>query len=140
MSKTFKLQVVAPFHSSLTEEVTTVILPGEMGEFGVLAQHMSLLAALKPGPMRVVKGGQVRDLYYLAGGFAEIHDNSVIVLAEGYTKAEEIDVQEAQKDQREAEELILSKKTVSELETAKLTLARAKARLKVVEEAKALKK
>src|SRR5581483_591954 len=70
--KTFKLQVVATDASSLSEEVSLVVLPGEVGEFGVMAGHMSLLSTLKPGTMRVVKG-QNRELYFLAGGFVEVN-------------------------------------------------------------------
>src|SRR5258708_29841360 len=96
MSKNFKIQVVAPDHPAIAEEASLIVLPGEVGEFGVMAGHMSLLSTLKPGTMRIVKG-QERELYFVAGGFAEVNASSVIVLAEEYVKAGEIDVEEAKK-------------------------------------------
>ena len=139
MSKTFKLQVVAPDHPVLTEEVHLVELPGEVGEFGVMAGHMSLLSTLKPGTLRVVKEGG-RDLYFLAGGFAEVNGSSLIVLAEEYVKAGEIDVEAAQKTKKHSEEILSEKKEGADLKAVQLALARAQARLKTAEEFKALKK
>jgi F-type H+-transporting ATPase subunit epsilon len=139
MSKTFNLQVVAPYHPFIVQEATLVELPGEVGEFGVMAGHMSLLSTLKPGVMRVIKEHQ-RELYFIAGGFAEVNAASVIVLAEEYVKAEEIDVAEAKKTKEHSEGILLEKKEGYDLKAAELALARANARLKTVEELKSLKK
>jgi F-type H+-transporting ATPase subunit epsilon len=139
MSKTFKLQVVAPDHPVLAEEPTLVELPGEVGEFGVMAGHMSLLSTLKPGTLRIVKGAE-RELYFVAGGFAEVNAASVIVLAEEYVKADEIDVEEAKKIKKQSEEALSEKKEGVDLKAARLALSRAEARLKVAEELKSLKK
>ena len=139
MANTFNLQVVAPDKPAIAEEATLVVLPGELGEFGVMAQHMAFLSTLKPGTIRIVKG-QSREFYFVAGGFAEVNQSSVIVLAEDYEKAEEIDVAGAQKAKTQAQEQILEKKEGPDLEAAKRSLARAEARLKAAEEAKTLKK
>ncbi len=139
MSKTFNLQVVAPDHPVLSEEATLVELPGEVGEFGVMAGHMALLSTLKPGTLRIIKDQQ-RELYFVAGGFAEVNGASVIVLAEEYVKAEEIDVEDAKKIKKHSEEVLAEKKEGADLKAAHHALSRAEARLKVVEEYKFLKK
>ena len=139
MAKTFKLQVVAPDSPAVTEDATEVILPGEVGEFGVLAGHMSLLSTLKPGTLRILKGHE-KELYFVAGGFAEVNASSVIVLAEEYVKAGEIDLEEAKKTKKHSEELLAEKKEGTDLKAAHLALARAEARIKTAEEAKLLKK
>ena len=139
MSKTFKFQVVAPDKPAIAEEATLVVLPGEMGEFGVMAQHMAFISTLKPGTLRIVKGSS-RELYFVAGGFAEVNPTSVIVLAEDYEKADEIDVESAKKAQSHAQEQLSEKKEGIDLEPLRHALARAEARLKTVEEAKSLKK
>lgn len=139
MSKTFKLQVVAPDHPVLSEEPTLVELPGEAGEFGVMAGHMSLLSTLKPGTLRVIKG-QEREIYFVAGGFAEVNKASVIVLAEEYVKAGEIDVKEARKIKKQSQDILSEKKEGADLKVAQLALSRAEARLKAAEEYKSLKK
>jgi F-type H+-transporting ATPase subunit epsilon len=138
MSKTFQLQVVAPDKPALSQEATLVVLPGEVGEFGVMAQHMALLSTLKPGTLKIVKG-QETELYFVSGGFAEVNQSSVIVLAEEYERADEIDVEAAQKAKKRAEEQLVNEDKIDD-EAAKQTLARAVARLKVAAEAKALKR
>jgi len=139
MSKTFKFQVVAPDSPVIIEEANLVELPGEVGEFGVMAGHMSLLSTLKPGTLRVISG-QKRELYFVAGGFAEVNGSSVIVLAEEYVKAEEIDAESAQKNKKQAQDQLAEKREGLDVKALQHALARAEARLKTVEEAKALKK
>jgi F-type H+-transporting ATPase subunit epsilon len=138
MSKTFKLQVVAPDCPAILEEATLVVLPGEMGEFGVMAGHVPFLSTLKPGVMRVVKDGE-RKLFFLAGGFVEVNASSVIVLAEAYESSEEIDLEAAQGALTKAQGQV-SQPEIAEVEVAKQALARAVARVKVAEEAKTLKR
>lgn len=139
MSKTFQFQLVASNTPAINAEATLVELPGEVGEFGVMAGHMSLLSTLKPGTLRVIKEG-ARDLYFLAGGFAEVNGSSVTVLAEEYVKAEEIDVEAARKMKKHSEEILAERKEGADLKAAQHALARAQARLKTAEEFKALKK
>ena len=139
MSNTFQFQVVAPDKPALAEEATLVVLPGEMGEFGVMAQHMAFISTLKPGTLRIVKD-QSRELYFVSGGFAEVNQKSVIVLAEDYEKAEEIDAEAAQKAKSHAQEQLAEKKEGVDLEPVRHALARAEARLKVVDELKLVKK
>jgi len=138
MAKTFKLQVVAPDRPALTQDVNLVVLPGSVGEFGIMAQHMPFLSSLKSGIMRIVKG-QERELYFINGGYAQVNHGSVIVLAEGFEKAEEIDAERAQNSRKKAQEILSQKKDAAAMDQALAALARADARLKVVEEAKSLK-
>jgi len=81
MAKTLKLQVVTPDKQHLSEDVRFVALPGLVGEFGVLPGHAPLLAALKEGIMRVEREKETRS-YRLGGGYAEVGEDGVIVLAE----------------------------------------------------------
>jgi F-type H+-transporting ATPase subunit epsilon len=139
MSKTFKLNLVAPDRPSLTEEVTSLVLPGGAGEFGVLAGHMLLISTLKPGTLEVTKGG-VKEFYFIAGGYAEVNGTSVIVLAEEYEKASEINVERSQLSKKQAEEKLASKAEGVNLTKEKNALNRNEARLQTVEKAKAFKK
>ena len=135
---TFNLQVVAPDKPAISEEATLAVLPGEMGEFGVMAQHMAFLSTLKPGTLRIVKGNS-RELYFVAGGFAEVNQSSVIILAEEYERADEIDVEGAKQSLKKAEEKLANEEK-SDDEAARQAILRARARLKTAEEAKTLKK
>jgi F-type H+-transporting ATPase subunit epsilon len=138
MSKTFQLNLVAPDRPSLTEEVTSLVLPGGAGEFGVLAGHMQLISTLKAGTLEVTKGG-VKDFYFIAGGYAEVNGSSVIVLAEEYEKASEVDVERALLSKKQAEEKLSSKAEGTNLVKEKHALDRSIARLQTVEKAKGKK-
>jgi F-type H+-transporting ATPase subunit epsilon len=139
MSKTFKLQVVAPDSPSLLEDVTSVILPGGDGEFGVMAHHMRLISTLKPGTLEVTKDG-VKEFYFIAGGYVEVNPTSVIVLAEEYEKSDKIDVERSTLSKKKAEEKLASKAEGVSIVKEKHALARNEARLKTVEKAKGYKK
>ena len=139
MSKTFTLNLVAPDRPSLTEEVTSVVLPGGAGEFGVLAGHMPLISTLKAGTLEVTKGG-VKEFYFIAGGYAEVNGKSVIILAEEYERAEEIDVERSKLSQKQAQEKLASKAEGVNALKERHSLDRNTARLLTVEKAKAGKK
>ena len=64
----------------LDEEVDEVTAPGELGEFGVLPNHIAFLSTLVPGEMSYKQGG-IRHVVVVSGGYAEVLDNIMAVLA-----------------------------------------------------------
>jgi len=64
-----------------TENADLVILPGKVGEFGVLKRHTPLLSGLKKGKISIRENGVSKD-FEIDGGFAEILPDKVTVLAE----------------------------------------------------------
>ena len=89
-----RLEIVTPDKVVLQADVDYVGAPGVDGEFGVLAGHIPLLAALSIGGMYYRQGVQTRWAF-VSGGFAEVADNKVTVLAEAAELADEIDVDRA---------------------------------------------
>ena len=89
--------------------------------------------------MEVTKAG-AKEFYFIAGGFVEVNPTSVIVLAEEYEKADEIDVTRAQMSKKQAEEKLAEKKEGVDVMKEKHALTRNEARLLTVEKAKSLKK
>ena len=62
--------------------VYQVIIPGVEGEYGVTANHVPYVAQLKPGVLQILHeetGGGESEKYFVAGGYALTHDNSVTV-------------------------------------------------------------
>ena len=97
------LIVVTPEGERFSEPVERVVLPGAEGDFGVLESHEKFLAPLKPGPMEItLPGGQI-EWAAIAGGFAEVTGNQVVVLVDECFKAHEIDIEHAQHTKAEAE-------------------------------------
>ncbi len=84
------VEVATPTRLVVAEIVDEVVAPGSEGYFGVLPGHAPLLATLGIGELTYRKG---RDEYHLAmtGGFAEVRNDKVIILAENAERPDEID-------------------------------------------------
>lgn len=86
MADTFQLRVATPEKLVVDEEVTTAELPGKDGYMGILAGHAPLLSALGQGNLTYSSGGGTSVLK-IDGGFVEVFDNTVSVLADNAEKA-----------------------------------------------------
>ena len=80
MADKIRLRVVTPSRLVLDEEVDEVTAPGELGEFGVLPNHIAFLSTLVPGEMSY-KQGAANAALAVSGGYAEVLDNVMTVLA-----------------------------------------------------------
>jgi F-type H+-transporting ATPase subunit epsilon len=102
MADKIRLKVVTPGRLVLDEEVDEVTAPGVKGEFGVLPNHISFLTLLEPGEMSYKKGTTTRFLA-ISGGYAEVLDNVMTVLAPAAEFGVEIDVNRARAAREKAE-------------------------------------
>ena len=68
-------------HETIYSEakVSQVIVPGAAGEYGITADHVPIVAQLKPGVLQIMHEGAEPEKYFVAGGFSLTHDNSVTV-------------------------------------------------------------
>lgn len=114
------------------EGVEEVIAPGSEGELTVLPQHAPLLTMIKPGIMRIVKGGQEVDMA-ITGGFLEVRDDRVTILADAAERAEEIDEARALEARHRAERSLEEKVSLEHMIEAQAALQRALLRIKAVE-------
>lgn len=74
-------ELVSPEKLVFSGEVTQVDLPGAEGDFGVMEGHAPLVTTLRPGIMTVYVGGNAQKIVVL-GGFAEVSDKGLTVLAD----------------------------------------------------------
>lgn len=76
-------ELVTPAKLVLSEDVHMVVVPGTEGEFGVLAGHAPMMSTIRDGALKVYRtdGGQPQEIV-VKGGFAEVGDNGLTVLAE----------------------------------------------------------
>ena len=102
MASMIRLELVTPERLVLSEEVAETVLPGYEGEFGVLPGHTQSLAMLNIGVMWYRKGSEINKLA-LGGGFAEVNHDRVVVMADTAERADEIDVERAQRARDRAE-------------------------------------
>jgi F-type H+-transporting ATPase subunit epsilon len=131
MADKIRLRVVTPSRLLLDEEVDEVTAPGELGEFGVLPNHISFLSTLVPGEMSYKQGANRRTLA-VTGGYAEVLDNVMTVLAQAAEYASEIDSARAQRAKERAErQLAELNREQKDWEMAEAALQRALVRLQV---------
>lgn len=81
MADKLRFSLVSPDRELFAGEVDQVVAPGAEGEFGVLPNHAPFMTVLKPGPLRIFEGGQVRRMF-VNGGFADVTPEGLTVLAE----------------------------------------------------------
>ena len=131
MADKIRLRVVTPSRLLLDEEVDEVTGPGALGEFGVLPDHISFLGLLESGEMSYKQGTTRRHLA-VSGGYAEVLENVMTVLASAAEFGAEIDMARARaakdKAERRVNELHFEDK---EYIAAEAALRRALVRLQV---------
>ncbi len=132
MADKILLEIVTPERKVLSEMVDIVVAPGEMGEFGVLPGHIPFLCKLKVGELRFRSGSAAQHVAIM-GGYAEVLNNQVTVLATAAEAATEIDVIRARAARERAERRLADSRDKFEFARAQAALQRAMARLKVAE-------
>jgi F-type H+-transporting ATPase subunit epsilon len=81
MADTLNFELVSPERKLASVEAEAVTIPGMEGDLTAMANHAPFLTNLRPGYV-VVRNGSSEDGYFVTGGFAEISNNTVSVLAE----------------------------------------------------------
>ena len=87
---TFHFDLVSPEKLAFSGEVDQVDIPGVEGDFGVLAGHAPVIAAIRPGILTVTVGGK-HEKIIVSGGLAEVSEKGLTVLADIATSIEELD-------------------------------------------------
>ena len=121
MADRLTLEIATPMRLLVSEPVDEVIAPGSEGYFGVLPGHAAFLTTLGVGELTYRKG---REEYHLAvaGGFAEVRNDKVIVLADAAERPDEIDRERAERARQRAEQR-LSGRTQEEIDYARCNAA-----------------
>ena len=115
--KTFKAQVLTPQGSRFSGDVVSVIVPGASGSFQMLHNHAPIISSLDVGRVDIQKADNSTLTYAVSGGFVEMNDNQVTLLAERAIEPANIDVEEAKKKLSDAKEKLKeSSVTMSDVE------------------------
>ena len=127
--KTLKLEVITPEDVTLRAESTSVIVPCVDGELGIWPNHAPLLAGLKPGVISYKTASGTEKLV-VSGGFIEVSNNVISIIAPAAEKSTDIDFARAEAAKQRAQERIAKKENI-DMARAQAALARANARLSV---------
>jgi F-type H+-transporting ATPase subunit epsilon len=131
MADKIQLEVVTPERRVLGEPVDMVTVPGLNGEMGILPGHTPLISQLKTGVLSYVQDGRTTQLL-VSGGFVEVRDDHVAVLAEIAERPEEIDVAAARVSRDRLEKQLSGwSGSDEEMESVKSELARSEVRLQL---------
>ena len=128
MSQKLILSIVTPEKQLVAEEVDQVNAPGSEGDLGLLYDHAPILTNLRSGQLSYEKDGETIALV-VSGGYLEVSENRVTVLAETGEFLHEIDRERAERAHAEAEKLLLTDLSEEEFVEAQKKLFRAIARL-----------
>ena len=108
MAGTLYVDIVSPTGSVFAGEVERVRAPGIQGAFEVLHNHAPMIAAIKLGPLYLTLPSGDRISFATDGGFVEVLNNTVTILAESAEPASDIDVERAKAAEARALERINS--------------------------------
>ena len=132
-----QLSIVTPERLVLTEEVDQVNVPGVEGDLGILYDHAPILTTMRPGRFSyelLGEKGKETIQMIISGGYLEVTDNRVIVLAEAVEFLDEIDKERAKASLAKAEETLANEDlSDDEFVEAQNRLFRAVARLEPTE-------
>jgi F-type H+-transporting ATPase subunit epsilon len=130
-----RFELATPTRLLVSEEVDEVVAPGSEGYFGVLPGHAPFLTTLGAGEVTYRQGREEQTIV-VAGGFAEVRGDRVIILAEVAERPENIDPERAERALRRAEQRLAGRSPRAEPEEIDYTRAmaamgRAQSRLQV---------
>ena len=131
MADQLQLEVVTPERRVLSEPVNSVTVPGRNGEMQLLPGHAALISELKTGVLAYNQDGTTQQLH-VSGGFVEVSDDRVSVLAEIAERPEEIDAARARLAREHTEKQLSAwSGTEEDFEKARVKLERSMVRLQL---------
>jgi len=133
MSDQLQLEVVTPERRVLAESVNSVTVPGRGGEMQILPGHAALISELQTGVLSYNEDGTTFQLH-VSGGFVEVNNDQVAVLAEVAERPEEIDAARARLTREHTEKELSSwSGTEEDFEKARAKLERSVVRLQLTD-------
>jgi F-type H+-transporting ATPase subunit epsilon len=133
MADSLELEIATPERQLVREQATEVQIPGKEGYMGILPGHAPLLGLLGIGTLSYEVGGQRRYLS-VHGGFLEVLEDHVRVLADVAERAEEIDIERARKALQRSQEESMNPALGVDPAEALAAVLRAEARLAAAEQ------
>jgi F-type H+-transporting ATPase subunit epsilon len=135
VADTFQLEVATPERRLVDEQVREAEFPGKDGYMGVLPGHAPLLSALGAGVLTYDGGRSGKQMLVVDGGFVEVFENHVRVLADNAEYARDIQVDEARRELEQANRALKEAHQADTSQAALRAMQRAQARIDAAERA-----
>jgi F-type H+-transporting ATPase subunit epsilon len=113
------LEIVTPEARVYSDTIDTVVVPTTEGEIGILPGHIPLMAQVAQGELHVTKGGATQYLA-VSGGFVQVSEDKVSVLAEGAITEEKIDEHAVETAMKRAQDALKGAETMEPAEVERL--------------------
>jgi F-type H+-transporting ATPase subunit epsilon len=134
MAMTMHVDVVSAEESMFSGLAEFVVVPAEEGDIGVYPRHAPLMAALRPGSVRIQPpDGKEEILIYVSGGLLEIQPHAVSVLSDTAIRSHDLDEALALEAKKKAEELMAKRQAAMDYARAQAELAQAIAQLQAIQ-------
>ena len=133
---TFTLNVLAAEKPFYDGECVSLIVPTNDGQYGIMANHNNMIAAIVPGVLKFTKPDETVIVSAVSEGLVKVENNSVLILVDTIELPEEIDENRAKRAAEQAKEAILQKKSIQDYYSAQAKMARALGRLRAKKEGK----
>ncbi|MBU0576680.1 ATP synthase F1 subunit epsilon [Patescibacteria group bacterium] len=130
MSNKLSLDVISQEQQLLSQEVDMVLVPSMTGQIGILPGHISLFASLEAGEL-ILTSGTRNEVFAITGGFLDVNQNQVTVLADSAIRAEDIDINKVEEAKKRAQEAMKDKSSEKDFKLAEADLRKAILELKV---------
>jgi len=131
--KSQRLEIVTPQKKVFSEDVKFLVAPGTDGELGILPEHAPLITSLNIGILRIQQDREFIKVV-VSGGFMEVRNSKVTVLATSAERADTIDAARAERARKRAEDRLAAKAADLDVLRAEMALKRALIRLRAVNE------
>jgi F-type H+-transporting ATPase subunit epsilon len=95
MARILLCEIVTPERIVYTNEVEMIVAPALDGELGILPLHAPMVAALKAGEVRAKYDGDKTEWFAISGGYLQVNEDKVIILADDAVASSQIDVERA---------------------------------------------
>lgn len=128
MTERLHFTLVSPERELFSGDVDQVIVPGTLGDFGVLPRHAPFMSTIRPGAITVMDGTTGRRIF-IDGGFADVTPAGLTILAEQATELDQLDRDTLKSELAAAEEAVASAQDEPAREAAEHARKRAEAAL-----------
>ena len=131
--KSFQLEIITPQKVLFRGDASSLSGPGVQGGFQVLYNHAPLLSALEIGRIKVKDANGNDIVFATSGGFVEVNNNHVVVLADTAERQDEIEIDRARAAKDRAMKRLRARDERVDIARAQAALARALNRIRVAQ-------
>lgn len=125
-----QLEIITPDKKVFTEEIDELTVPTILGEITILPHHANLVSKVTPGEI-IVKNGKKEQYLGITGGFLEVNNGAITILADYAVRSQDIEVNKAIEAQKRAEEKLKKRKEMAS--ERDIALAEAELRKSILE-------